>query len=119
MPSVVAAAMNTAEASNSFSPFWLLKRLLEIIQISRGMLRMRISVMELGRFTLLGGSPGSAGRLVDYPPREWGTQCNGWDAWDGSMPSRHSLLRLCWRRQSWSCRIISALPLRLASLAWR
>jgi hypothetical protein len=53
---VVAAAMNTADASNSFSPFWLLKRLLEIIQISRGMLRMRISVMELGRFTLLGGS---------------------------------------------------------------
>jgi hypothetical protein len=30
--------MNTADASNSFSPFWLLKRLLEIIQISRGML---------------------------------------------------------------------------------
>src|SRR5271167_4081288 len=56
MPSVVAAAMNTAEASNSFSPFWLLKWLLEIIQISRGMLAMRISVMELGRFTLLGGS---------------------------------------------------------------
>ena len=70
--------MNTAEASNSFSPFTLLKRLLEIIQISRGMLAMRISVMELGRFTLLGGSRGLAGRLVDYPPREWGTQCDGW-----------------------------------------
>jgi hypothetical protein len=56
MPSVQAAAMNTAEASNSFSPFWLLKRLLEIIQISRGMLAMRISVMELGRFTLRNGS---------------------------------------------------------------
>jgi hypothetical protein len=43
------------------------------------MLAMRISVMELGRFTLLGGSRGLARRLVDYPPREWGTQCDEWD----------------------------------------
>ena len=43
--------MNRAEASNSYSPVWLLKRVLERIQISRGMLKMRISVMELGRFT--------------------------------------------------------------------
>ena len=50
--------MNSAEASNSFSPFTLVKRLLERIQISRGMLKMRISVMELGRFTLLGRSRG-------------------------------------------------------------
>src|SRR5579863_4420113 len=51
MPSVAAAAMNTIDARSSFSPFTLLKRPLEIIQINRGMLRMRISVMELGRFT--------------------------------------------------------------------
>src|ERR1700683_302587 len=46
------AAMNSAEASNSFSPLTLLKWLLERIHISRGMLKIRISVMELGRFTL-------------------------------------------------------------------
>ena len=55
MPSVMEAAMNKAEASNSFSPFWLLNRALERIQISKGMLKMRISVMELGRFTTQSG----------------------------------------------------------------
>src|ERR1700730_14426846 len=50
------AAMNSAEASNSFSPFTLLKRPLERIHISKGMLKMRMSVMELGRFTL-GAAP--------------------------------------------------------------
>lgn len=43
--------MNKADASNSFSPFTLLKRALERIQISKGMLKIRMSVMELGRFT--------------------------------------------------------------------
>ena len=43
--------MKSPEASHSFSPFALEKRLLERIQISKGMLKMRISVMELGRFT--------------------------------------------------------------------
>src|ERR1039457_2664687 len=46
------AMMKIAEASNSFSPFTLLKRPLERIHISRGMLKMRMSVMELGRFIL-------------------------------------------------------------------
>ncbi len=49
--------MNSAEASNSFSPFTLLKRPLERIHISRGMLKIRMSVMELGRFTLLRSAP--------------------------------------------------------------
>src|ERR1700733_492821 len=48
------AAMNRAEASSSFSPFTLLNRPLESIHISRGMLKIRMSVMELGRFTLQG-----------------------------------------------------------------
>src|SRR5580658_3865540 len=38
MPSVMEAATNKAEASNSFSPVTLLKRVLERIHISRGML---------------------------------------------------------------------------------
>ncbi len=52
------AAMKIAEASSSFSPVTLLKRLLDRIHISRGMLKIRMSVMELGRFTLLGWSRG-------------------------------------------------------------
>src|SRR5438270_8917014 len=52
------AAMNRAEASNSCLPFTLLKRPLDRIHISRGMLKIRISVMELGRFTARGGSGG-------------------------------------------------------------
>jgi hypothetical protein len=56
MPSVMAAAMNKAEASNSRSPenapFATLKRALDRIHMSKGMQRIRISVMELGRFTL-------------------------------------------------------------------
>jgi hypothetical protein len=68
------AAMNSAEANNSFSPVTLLKRPLERIHISRGMLKMRISVMELGRFTLLGWLRRPAGIQVDYAPRGEGTQ---------------------------------------------
>src|ERR1039457_4521955 len=51
MPSVMKAAMNSAEASNSFCPLLLGNRLVERIQISSGMLKMRVSVMEFGRFT--------------------------------------------------------------------
>ncbi len=43
--------MNIAEASNSFAPCALLKWFEDRIQISKGMLQMRISVMEFGRFT--------------------------------------------------------------------
>jgi len=50
MPSVMEAAINMAEASNSLAPCSLLKWLEDKIQISRGMLQMRTSVMELGRF---------------------------------------------------------------------
>ena len=48
--------MNSAEASNSFSPPVLSNRLVERIQISSGMLQMRVSVMELGRFTGYAGN---------------------------------------------------------------
>src|ERR1700722_2938088 len=68
------AAMKSAEASNSFSPFTLLKRLLARIHISKGMLKMRISVMELGRFTRRGGFGRQPGSSFDYPPRQQGTQ---------------------------------------------
>ena len=51
MPSVIDAAINRAEAKSSFCPSKLLKRLVESIQISSGMLQMRLSVMELGKFT--------------------------------------------------------------------
>ena len=51
MPSVIEAAMNIAEASSSLAPCSLLKWLEDRIQISRGILQMRINVMELGRFT--------------------------------------------------------------------
>ena len=37
--------MKSADASNSFSPCTLLKRLLERSQINSGMLTMRLSVM--------------------------------------------------------------------------
>jgi hypothetical protein len=45
MPSVIEAAMKSAEASSSFSPCTLVKRLLDRIQISTGTLKMRLSVM--------------------------------------------------------------------------
>jgi hypothetical protein len=45
------AAMNRADASNSFSPCALLKRPVERTHISRGILRIRTNVMEFGRFT--------------------------------------------------------------------
>src|ERR1700690_1217220 len=51
MPSVIEAAMNRAEAKSSFSPLVLGKRLVERIHINSGILKMRLSVMELGRFT--------------------------------------------------------------------
>src|SRR5579863_75155 len=70
MPSVMEAAMKIAEASNSFSPVTLLKRALERIQISRGMLKIRISVMELGRFTLRGGSGVSVQTIILHARRE-------------------------------------------------
>src|ERR1700757_3456208 len=52
MPSVMDAAMNSTDASISRSPQTLFKREMERIHISRGMLKIRMSVMELGRFTL-------------------------------------------------------------------
>src|ERR1700751_1105445 len=53
--------MNSAEASNSFSPCALPKRLVDRIQISSGMQRIRTNVMGLGKFT--GGRRGlSSGR---------------------------------------------------------
>src|SRR5262249_21333419 len=67
MPSVIDAAMNKAEASNSFSPVMLEKWLLDRIQIKRGMLQMRLSVMELGRFTAT-DSHAVPGNYFDYPP---------------------------------------------------
>jgi hypothetical protein len=66
--------MNSAEASNSFSPFTLVKRLLERIHISRGMQKIRMSVMELGRFKLRGRSRRPARIQFDYPPPQEGTQ---------------------------------------------
>src|ERR1700693_4207805 len=72
MPSVIDAAIKSAEASNSFSPCALLNRPVDRTHISKGMQRMRTNVMELGRFT---GSIGRRLRRVtktawaDYPPR--------------------------------------------------
>src|SRR5450631_1522920 len=83
------AAMKIAEASNSFSPCRLLNRPLARIHISRGMLKIRISVMELGRFTRLGGSGGQPESSFDYAPRKEGTQ------WKGDLLQRRSSLRLC------------------------
>src|SRR5580700_3052679 len=67
MPSVIDAAINRAEASSSFSPPVLSKRLVERIQISSGILQMRVSVMELGRFTgpLGDRMPGTNARTSD------------------------------------------------------
>jgi len=58
--------MNSAEARSSFSPpvFW--KRLVDRIQISSGMLKMRVSVMELGRFT--GDTKRRVRTTSNYPP---------------------------------------------------
>src|SRR5438876_10780092 len=60
MPSVMEAAMNSTTASSSFSPLMAVNRVLDSTQMSTGMLRMRTSVMEFGRFTRLRG-PGQAG----------------------------------------------------------
>jgi hypothetical protein len=54
--------MNRAEAKNSFSPPVLAKRLVERIQISSGMLKMRVNVMEFGRFTENIGDPARSRR---------------------------------------------------------
>jgi hypothetical protein len=52
MPSVIDARMNTADASISRSPvFSPAKRGVQRIQIRSGIAAMRVSVMELGRFT--------------------------------------------------------------------
>lgn len=70
MPSVIEAPINRAEASNSFSPFWLLNRPVERIQINSGILKMRTNVMELGRFT--GdhrANENMKAAMADYPPR--------------------------------------------------
>jgi hypothetical protein len=48
---VIEAAMNSAEARISFSPFTALSRLVDSTQMSSGIMQMRINVMELGRFT--------------------------------------------------------------------
>src|SRR3954468_12026967 len=64
--------MNTSDASNSFSPCTLLKRALERIHISKGMLSIRVSVMDLGRFTTRQAA--GAGNHFDYPPLVNGTQ---------------------------------------------
>jgi hypothetical protein len=45
MASVREAAMNNAEASNSFSPCELLNRLVERIQINTGTEKIRVTVM--------------------------------------------------------------------------
>src|SRR5439155_26697271 len=74
MPSVMEAAMNSAAASSSFSPLAVGKRSLESTQMSTGMLRMRTSVMELGRFTCEGPSVPQRDWL-DYPPAGRGKQC--------------------------------------------
>src|SRR3954465_2608647 len=69
----MAAAMNKADAKISFAPCTLLKWELERIQTSKGILQMRLSVMELGRFTL--GDSGGTGKQLDYAPRGRGRQC--------------------------------------------
>src|SRR6266568_8646720 len=75
MPSVMDAPRNSAAASNSFSPFTLENRPLDSTQISTGMLRIRMSVMELGRFTKNRRRPGGdTDTTLDYPPRELRTQ---------------------------------------------
>jgi hypothetical protein len=87
-----------AEASNSFSPVTLLKRLLQRIHISRGMLKMRISVMELGRFTLRGGSGGQPRFSFDYAPRAEGNAMHGWArGWKFFYALRGNLPRDNWR----------------------
>src|ERR1700730_1206581 len=51
MPSVIEAAMNKAEARNSFSPPNPWNRFVGRIQMNNGILTMRVKVIELGRFT--------------------------------------------------------------------
>src|SRR5690348_1369053 len=73
MPSVIEAAMNRIDASSSFSPFTLVKRVVESTQMSRGMLKIRVSVMEFGRFTAHVGRTHRP--CLDYAPaggaRQW------------------------------------------------
>src|SRR5277367_5578870 len=67
MPSVIEARMKTADASISRSPvFSPAKRGVHKIQMSSGMAAMRVSVMELGRFTR--NKPGTRRTKCDYPP---------------------------------------------------
>src|SRR5215471_19168769 len=51
MPSVIEAAIKSAEARSSFSPLALENRSEASTHISSGIMQMRISVMEFGRFT--------------------------------------------------------------------
>jgi hypothetical protein len=69
IPSVMDAAMKSADASNSFSPFCVAKRLLESTQISSGMLKIRVIVMEFGRFTRKDDRTSPA--QLNYPPACW------------------------------------------------
>src|SRR5215475_1174771 len=79
MPSVMDAAINIADARISCSPLKPANRALERTQMSSGMQQIRISVMELGRFTrsVGRGSP----RRLNYAPvdsirqRQAGEQC--------------------------------------------
>src|SRR6516164_11829793 len=73
MPSVSDAAINKAQASSSFSPLTLVKRALESTHISSGMLQMRVSVMELGRFTDTRPLEVPT-TYLNYPPPAWAKQ---------------------------------------------
>src|SRR5437870_1790891 len=63
--------MKSADASNSFSPCTLLKRLVERSRYNSAILTMRLSVMYLGRFTA-GTDPRwrrANPAKLNYPPR--------------------------------------------------
>src|SRR4029077_4915247 len=78
MPSVIEAPIKSADASNSFSPFGLVSRPVERIQIKSGMLKIRTNVMELGKFT--GDNQRQGNRktaMADYPPRRKGKAMDG------------------------------------------
>jgi hypothetical protein len=59
--------MKRADASNSFSPLEVANRLEESTQISTGIMQIRISVMEFGRFTCKAG-PNCDRIPLDYAP---------------------------------------------------
>src|SRR6185437_16051064 len=90
MPSVMDAAMNSADASSSCSPSNAREWLVESSQISSGMLQMRVSVMELGRFTAGTGrqrSGQSWQRLIILYPEEGINEAKGqWESRGDSRP---------------------------------